>query len=79
MAYANSADPDQTAPEGAVWSVSSLLAIQLSILRKLHKKQNLNENKKSTGSDVAPAGIKSYKFLFVLKKIYFAVFKKLMG
>ena len=30
-------------------------------------------------SDVAPAGIKSYKFLFVLKKIYFAVFKKLMG
>ena len=36
-------------------------------------------NKKSMESDVAPAGIKSYKFLFVLKKIYFAVFKKLMG
>ena len=36
-------------------------------------------NKKSAESDVAPAGIKSYKFLFVLKKIYFAVFKKLMG
>ena len=36
-------------------------------------------NKKSAESDVAPAGIKSYKFLFVLKKIYFAEFKKLMG
>ena len=36
-------------------------------------------NKKSAESDVAPAGIKSYKFLFVLKKIYFAVFKKLIG
>ena len=29
MAYANSADPDQTAPE--VWSGSTLFAIQLSI------------------------------------------------
>ena len=37
------------------------------------------ENKKSVEIDVAPAGIKSYKFLFVLKKIYFAVFKKLIG
>ena len=37
------------------------------------------DNKKSVESDVAPVGIKSYKFLFVLKKIYFAVFKKLMG
>ena len=36
-------------------------------------------NKKSAESDVAPVGIKSYKFLFVLKKIYFAVFKKLIG
>ena len=36
-------------------------------------------HKKSAESDVAPAGIKSYKFLFVLKKIYFAVFKKLIG
>ena len=31
MAYANSADPDQTAPEGAVWSGSTLFAIPLSI------------------------------------------------
>ena len=31
-AYANSADPDQTAPEGAVWSGAALLAIPLSIL-----------------------------------------------
>ena len=36
-------------------------------------------NKKSAESDVAPAGIKSYNFLFVLKKFYFAVFKKLIG
>ena len=33
-------------------------------------------NKKSVVGDVAPAGIKSYKFLFVLKKIYFAVFEQ---
>ena len=33
MAYANSADPDQTAPEGAVWSGSTLYAFSLSILR----------------------------------------------
>ena len=31
MAYANSVDPDQTAPEGAVWSVSTLFAIPLNI------------------------------------------------
>ena len=29
----NSADPDQTAPVGAVWSGSKLFAIPLSILR----------------------------------------------
>ena len=28
-AYANSADPAQTAPEGAVWSGSTLFAIPL--------------------------------------------------
>ena len=33
MAYTNSADPDQTAPEGAVWSGATLFAILLSILR----------------------------------------------
>ena len=33
MAYANNADPDQTAPEGAVWSGSTLFAIPLNILR----------------------------------------------
>ena len=27
MAYANSADPDQTVPEGAVWPGSTLFAI----------------------------------------------------
>ena len=33
--YANSENPDQTAPEGAVWSGSALFAIPLSILRKV--------------------------------------------
>ena len=32
MAYANSADTDETAPEG-VWSGSALFTITLSILR----------------------------------------------
>ena len=39
----------------------------------------LRKKKKSAESSVAPAGIKSHKFLFELKKIYFAVFKRLMG
>ena len=33
MAYTDSADPDQTAPEGADWSGSTLFAVPLSILR----------------------------------------------
>ena len=33
MPYANCADPDQTAPEGAVWSGCALFAIPLSILK----------------------------------------------
>ena len=33
MAYANSADPDQTAPLGAVWSGPTLIAIPVSSLR----------------------------------------------
>ena len=41
--------------------------------------KHLSVNKKSTESGVAPAGIKSHKFLFELKKIYFAVFKRLMA
>ena len=35
-------------------------------------------NELSAECSVAHAGIKSHKFLFVLKKIYFAVLKKLM-
>ena len=31
MLYANSKDPDQTAPEGAVWSGSKLFAIALKV------------------------------------------------
>ena len=34
MAYANSADPDQTAPEGAVWSGSTLFAFPQSNFKK---------------------------------------------
>ena len=33
MAYANSADPDQTSPSGAVWSGSTVFASPQSILR----------------------------------------------
>ena len=45
MTYANSADPDQTAPEGAVWSGSTLFAFPLSILRNsCIKKQKLGQN-----------------------------------
>ena len=44
MLYANSADPDQTALEGAVWPGTKLFAIQRSILRNnCNKKQNLCE------------------------------------
>ena len=41
MTYANSADLDQTAPEGAVWSGSTLFAIPLSVLRNNCIMQNL--------------------------------------
>ena len=45
MTYANSADWDQTAPEGAVWSRSTLFAIPLSILsNRCIKKQSLGQN-----------------------------------
>ena len=43
MTYANSADPDQTAPQGAVWSGSTLFAIPLRQLT-VYKKQNLDQN-----------------------------------
>ena len=46
MTYANSADPDQSAPEGAVWSGSTLFAIPLSILGsicKINKKHMQNK------------------------------------
>ena len=38
---ANSADPDQTAPKGAVWSGSTLFAIPLIILRNNWKSKKL--------------------------------------
>ena len=37
------------------------------------------KNKKSAESDVAPAGIKSYKFLFVLKKNLFCSIQETDG
>ena len=37
------------------------------------------ENKKSAESDVAPTGIKSYKFLFVLKKNLFCSIQETDG
>ena len=40
---------------------------------------NKNKNKKSTESGVAPAGIKSQKFLFELKKIYFCSIQEIDG
>ena len=45
IAYANSVDPDQTAPEGAVWSGSTLFVIPLSILRndRIKSKQTKKE------------------------------------
>ena len=43
MAYANSVDPDQTAPEGAVWSGSTLFAIPSILRKKMHRKQNLGK------------------------------------
>ena len=42
MTYANSADPDQTAP--AVWSGSTLFVIPLYFKNLLHKKQSLGQN-----------------------------------
>ena len=41
MAYENSVDPDQTAPEGAVWSGPTLFAIQPIILRKIFIKSKI--------------------------------------
>ena len=45
MTYANSADPDQTAPEGAVWSGSTLFAVPLSILRNSCIKSKISARK----------------------------------
>ena len=44
MTYANSADLDQIAPKGAIWSESTLFAIPLYFQKQLHKKQNLGQN-----------------------------------
>ena len=45
MAYANSVDPDQTAPGEAVWSGSTLFAIPICNFKKqLHKKRNKVQN-----------------------------------
>ena len=41
IAYVNSADPDQTAPEEAVWSGSTLFGIPLRILRNNYWKSKI--------------------------------------
>ena len=41
MAYANSINSDQTAPEGAVWSGSTLFAIPQSSLWNKHVKSKM--------------------------------------
>ena len=41
MTYTNSADPDQTALEGAVWSGFTLFAIRRSILKKNYIKSKI--------------------------------------
>ena len=48
MEYANSADSDQTAPQGAVWSGSTLFAILVNIFKKqlLKKKAKFMKKKK---------------------------------
>ena len=49
MAYPDCADPEQTAPDGAVWSGSTLFAIPLGILRdnciksKIYAKKDCNK------------------------------------
>ena len=44
IAYANSVDPDQTAPEGAVWSGSTLFSTKY-FKKRLHKKQKLGQKR----------------------------------
>ena len=44
-AYANSVDPDQTAPSGAVWSGSTLFAIPKYFKKQLHEKQKLGQKR----------------------------------
>ena len=61
------------------WDTSNGYPQYIFVQCSLELPQWGNSNKKSAESDVTPVGIKSYKFLFVLKKICFAVFKKLMG
>ena len=41
MTYANNVDPDQTGPEGAVWSESTLFVIPLRILRNNYIKSKI--------------------------------------
>ena len=46
MAYANNADPYQTAPKGAVWSGSTLFAISTKYFKKeLYKTQIFGQKK----------------------------------
>ena len=58
MAYANSVDPDEPAPEGAVWAGSTLFAFPLSILRNnCMKRKSLKKKKKKRGVGVEGEGM----------------------
>ena len=61
MSYANSADPGQTAPEGAVWSGSTLFTIPWSIFRTVAYKAKFKPKK---------CGIKCSKFFNIYEKWY---------
>ena len=43
MAYANSADPDQTAPKGAVWSGATVCNSTMYFKKQLFEKQKLDQ------------------------------------
>ena len=53
MAYANSADPDQTAPQKAVWSGSTLFVIPVSIFRNNYIKNKIETKQEAHGPQLA--------------------------
>ena len=63
-----------------LWSNISIYAFRLLFsLCVFSDRRSLKFDRKSAESGVTPAWIKSHKLLFELKKIFFAVFERLMG